>query len=203
MYPRKFNQFMCKLDNLIAESQVVSNTLNLFIENCKSEDYFLNLKDKVAFENEFPDLRFLTTTAFPDVKEDKDKFICKVLVHIFSAISFSTSFQNDFDKLLCNMVFQDSPIMPFLKKASRLNAPWESDLKTLESLSASLLCLLTYLKELQQNLSKRFKDLFQLHELFDQLISYDFLLYPSTLRSSMPITSNIFFKKLEQFHFFS
>ena len=92
--------------------------------------------------------------------------------------------------------------MPFLKKSTRLNAPWESDLKTLESLSASLICLLTYLKELKQNLSKRVQEVFQLHELFDELISYDFLLYPSTLKSSRPITSKIFFQKLEHFHFF-
>ena len=40
MYPRKFNQFMCKLGQLISESEVVSNTLKEIIENCKNEDIF-------------------------------------------------------------------------------------------------------------------------------------------------------------------
>ena len=93
----------------------MSNTVKVFIENCKNEDCFLNIKDKSKFENKFPDLKFLTTSAFPDVEEDKDKFVCKLIVHLFSAISFSKNFKNYFEKLLCHMFFQDSPNIPFLK----------------------------------------------------------------------------------------
>ena len=168
-------------------------------------ELFEGLDTKKKNYTQFPDMEFLPHAIFPDFgkfSNDEDNIIQHLVVHACQILNKSSSFHNELKLLVIDKIFMGCNLIVTLQRTSRFIVKWTSNSITFKAIGKSLNGFLKYLKGLQSNIFKRLNGSFKVQDLYGNLISYRYLVFPRNDFETIVPNKDMFIGELNKFQFF-
>ena len=203
-YPRKYRAFICELDQAVLQTKAFENLITVIL-SMQTEHSFQSINTKEKFVKRFPDMKYLPDANFPDFSKfsnDKDSFVQHLVVYAALVLDKTAYFHDQLQKLIIQKVFMGCPLIATLERTSRFKVKWSSSSNMLLAMEKSLNGHLKYLEGLRSNVSNRLMNSFKVQDLYGNIISYRYLMFPQNDVETIVPNKEKFIGELKQFQFF-